>query len=121
MLFKAARVPSALILLLLAGSGAFGTRATLGYLMGVVVGLFAAASLVMAVRLAAGSAQNRRIGVALTLLAFFVKFPAVGFAGYAAWRMGSSALALFSIGVVMVYFGLVWTAASGCLFRTDAP
>lgn len=121
MILRALSIPLSLAGIVVLASLFFGDKAIEGALLGVVAGGFAATSLFLTVYLLDGAKSNRPLGIFITILAFLGKFPAVGIAGFLAVRIGTYALIFFCLGVILVYSGLVWTAAAGRLFPTKTP
>ncbi len=87
----------------------------IGMFLGIATGAYGAYTLYWTVALLKGSASTRS-GTAFILLAFVVKFPLIGLGGYLAYREGPRSIEAFIIGLVMVYFALVWRAARSDLY-----
>ncbi|KXK10089.1 MAG: ATP synthase subunit I [Fimbriimonadaceae bacterium] len=91
-------------------------RFGVGLLLGLLSGAFGAYVLYRTVELVRFSdlPPNRRI--LATVAAFFVKFPLIGIAGFAAYSLSMEALTAFTIAVAMVYSSLVWRATRSDLY-----
>lgn len=87
-----------------------------GLLLGLLSGAFGAFVLYRTVELVrlTDLPPNRRI--LATVAAFFVKFPLIGLAGFAAYSLSVEALTAFTIAVAMVYSSLVWRATRSDLY-----
>ena len=86
-----------------------------GMLLGIACGIYGVFTLYWTVALLKGSASTRS-GTGFVLFAFVLKFPLIGLGGYLAYRQGPHAVEAFIIGLVMVYFALVWRAARSDLY-----
>ena len=93
-----------------------GAQGLVGMLLGLSTGAFGAYSLYAVILLLKDAAGRSRTGVALTLIAFFAKFPVIGLGAYISYRLGVPSLGCFVAGVLVVYFGLVWRAARHGLY-----
>ena len=92
-----------------------GTSAGLGMLIGILCGIYGVYTLYWTVALLKGSSSVPG-GTAFVLMAFFLKFPLIGLGGYIAYRLGMVSIESFIVGLVLVYFALVWRAARSDLY-----
>jgi hypothetical protein len=100
---------------LLASAALGGFPAAMGMLLGIVCGIYGVFTLYWTVALLKGSSSVPG-GTAFVLFAFFLKFPLIGLGGYLAYRLGMVSIEAFLVGIVMVYFALVWRAARSDLY-----
>jgi hypothetical protein len=84
--------------------------ALIGLALGLACGAFGAYTLYAIIKLLRDAANQNRVGIALTVLAFFVKFPVLGIGAYLSFRLGTVPLICFLAGVLVVYSALVWRA-----------
>jgi hypothetical protein len=105
------KIVAILAAVFLAAAFAIGNAPGLeGMFIGMSTGAFGAYTLYATILLLKDTAGRSRTGIALTLLAFFAKFPVLGLGAYLSYRLGMMALGCFIAGVLVVYCGLVWRA-----------
>ena len=111
------KVAAVLIPILLVGSLLIGSwQGLAGMVLGLSTGFFGAYALYAVVGLLKDAQGRSSTGVALTLIAFFAKFPVIGLGAYLSYRFGTTSLACFVAAVLVVYFCLVWRATRHGLY-----